>query len=132
LLPSRLLHDHSERHATGLEDGTSDDSAARESGSLQGRPETDGNDEHFRVHPGALNSEEDIFQDDVTIFPHNDICRNKFRSVHYNNTGPGQHSSVGIVTSYSLDGLASIPDRGKFLLFSMSSPALGPTQHSIE
>jgi hypothetical protein len=42
-------------------------------------------------------------------------------------------SSLGIETSYRLDGLDSIPERGKvFLFFIASRPTLGPIQPPTE
>jgi hypothetical protein len=44
-----------------------------------------------------------------------------------------QDSSVGIATSYGLDGRGSIPEKSKIFLFSTASkPALGPTQPPIQ
>jgi hypothetical protein len=40
--------------------------------------------------------------------------------------------SVGIAVSYGLDGQDSIPDRGKFLYYTASRSALGPTRPPVQ
>jgi hypothetical protein len=48
-------------------------------------------------------------------------------------TAWSQHISVGIATGYGEDGQGLIPERGKIFLFSIeSSPALGPTQPTVQ
>jgi hypothetical protein len=68
------------------------------------------------------------------VFAHSfGVCRQTQYLHTSTNINRSLDKSVGIVTGHGLDGLGSIPNRGKIFLFSTASrPALGPTQPPIQ